>query len=60
MQECYKKTKENYRKLRGIEGYLAVVGTVTAGFTLPVQEEAYSGVRFGLTESAVLDKNVQT
>jgi len=58
MQECYKKIRENYRELRGIEDYSAAVGTVIVGFALLVQEEARSGVNFGLTKSAVLVENI--
>ncbi len=57
MQECYRKIKENYGELRGIEGYSAV-GTVIVGFVLPAQEGAHSGVNFGLTKSAVLVENI--
>jgi len=58
MQECYKKIKENYGELRGIEDYSAAVGTVIVGFSLLVQEGARSGVDFGLTKSAVLVENI--
>ena len=58
MQERYRKIRENYRELRGIEDYSAVVGTVIAGFSLLVQEGARSGVNFGLTKSAVPVENI--
>lgn len=58
MQECYRKTKGNYRKLRGIEGYSAV-GTVIAGFALLMQEGAHSGADFALTELVVMVKNIR-
>ena len=58
MQECYKKNRENYRKLRGIEDYSAAVGTVIVGFILLIKDRARSGVNFGLTKSAVLVENI--
>jgi len=41
--------RENYRKLRGIEDYSAVVGTVIAGFALLMKKRTAAGSIWGLT-----------
>lgn len=58
MQECYRKIKENYRKLRGIDDYSAAIGIVIVGFILLIKDRASSGVNFGLTKLAVLVENI--
>lgn len=49
MQECYKKIRENYGELRGIEDYSAAVGTVIAGFALLMKKRTAAGSIWGLT-----------